>query len=500
MIAKTLEINWHDGQAVYSTDFAPDGSRFATGGADTSVRIWDIQRRPGTNKPIEHTAKPGNALPVRIDFLCELKRHSSPVNVVRFSPTGDYLASAGDDACVIVWRLATHKDSAFGSVHSEYEKETWTVVHMFYGHTKEIYDLAWSPCGQYFMTASIDNTARVWSIAERTSLHIFSDHTHYVQGVTWDPLGEYVATQSSDRSIVVYKCRKGPQGKLAFGSPRKHHRLDRQKMNKPDSVQDTQEAPETALSFRLYHDENLVSFFRRLWFSPDGALLLTPSGLCKSGVDANVSADEVVESAAPPASTTAAATAGMDTHDDFQNCAYFYARNSLSKYPIAYNSNHPKPSIAIRWCSKPYELRSQLNKSVFGLPYRMLYAIATQDTIFVYDTQQAKPICALSGMHFAPIMDLAWSPDGTLLMFSSADGYLSAVVFADGELGQLYDKPFSVVVQESVVVEMPVSVPAKQEKKRPVPPTAPAMTATSIAAPDTKKRRIAPTLISALHP
>jgi len=34
------------------------------------------------------------------------------------------------------------------------------------GHTKEIYDLAWSPCGNYFITASIDNTARVWSLAE----------------------------------------------------------------------------------------------------------------------------------------------------------------------------------------------------------------------------------------------------------------------------------------------------------------------------------------------
>lgn len=30
---------------------------------------------------------------------------------------------------------------------------------------------------------------------------------------------------------------------------------------------------------RLYHDETLVTFFRRLTFSPDGSLLLTPAGL-----------------------------------------------------------------------------------------------------------------------------------------------------------------------------------------------------------------------------
>lgn len=30
---------------------------------------------------------------------------------------------------------------------------------------------------------------------------------------------------------------------------------------------------------RLYHDESMPSFFRRLSYSPDGALLITPGGL-----------------------------------------------------------------------------------------------------------------------------------------------------------------------------------------------------------------------------
>lgn len=36
------------------------------------------------------------SFPVKVEFLSELKRHTAPVNVVRFSPKGDYLASAGD--------------------------------------------------------------------------------------------------------------------------------------------------------------------------------------------------------------------------------------------------------------------------------------------------------------------------------------------------------------------------------------------------------------------
>ncbi|KAI8645461.1 WD40-repeat-containing domain protein [Parasitella parasitica] len=391
MLAKTLEINWHDGQAIYSVDFSPDGSRYATAGADNSVR---------------HPSKQlVDSLPVNIDFLSELKRHSSPVNAVRFSPKGDLIASAGDDACIIVWRLSPVKETTFGGDNNDYEKESWSVVNMFYGHNKEIYDLAWSPCGNYFITASIDNTARVWSLAEKTCIHVFADHTHYVQGVTWDPLGQYVATQSSDRSMAIYKYRKAATGKLLFGSvSKKFSKIDKGKIASNNTCIEDLAAAATG-SFRLYHDENLVSFFRRLSFSPDGALLITPAGLNKP----------------------------------LLNCAYIYPRNTMLKHPVAFIGNHPKPSIAIRWCPMLLQKRKDVS-SAFALPYRMLYATATQDSVYIYDTQQCRPICAISGMHFAPITDLAWSPDGSILMFSSADGYCSAAVFADGELGSKYEQ------------------------------------------------------------
>lgn len=46
--------------------------------------------------------------------------------------------------------------------------------------------------------------------------------------------------------------------------------------------------------------------------------------------------------------------------------------------------------------------------SVFALPYRMLFAVATQDTVMIYDTQQAGPICMFSNLHYAAFTDVAW--------------------------------------------------------------------------------------------
>lgn len=38
----------------------------------------------------------------------------------------------------------------------------------------------------------------------------------------------------------------------------------------------------------------------------------------------------------------------------------------------------------------------------------MVYAIATQDSVFVYDTQQHNPLAMISSLHYATLTDLAW--------------------------------------------------------------------------------------------
>lgn len=87
--------------------------------------------------------------------------------------------------------------------------------------------------------------------------------------------------------------------------------------------------------------------------------------------------------------------------------------------------------------------------SVFALPYRMLYAIVTMDTVAIYDTQQAGPVCLLTKLHYDEFTDLTWcvflifsfctgtdmcycenrSPDGQCLILSSRDGYCTLIIF-----------------------------------------------------------------------
>lgn len=200
----------------------------------------------------------------------------------------------------------------------------------------------------------------------------------------------------------------------------------------------------------LYVNETLTSFFRRLTFTPDGSLLLTPAG------QYHVQHQD-----------------GPKPSYEIINTVYIYTRGGINKPPIAHLPGHKKPSVAIKCSPVMYTLRQSPpvtkyitidtssaedpipalpepiskplpavmdppppptssapdpekqwtvpqhlsvetgsttsgSKMGFTLPYRMVYAVATQDSVLLYDTQQITPICVVSNLHLATFTDLTW--------------------------------------------------------------------------------------------
>lgn len=195
-------------------------------------------------------------------------------------------------------------------------------------------------------------------------------------------------------------------------------------------------------NIKLYGDANSTPFFRRLCWSTDGSLLLTPAGLFEDpyGSIAKYAAesDSIKKKAAagPPVPAKKAVVA--DTTP--KPTVYIYSRANVARPPIAHLPGHKTTSIAIRFCPVLWELRAlraegdedgprvelgtetvdvplpgasddrptSRPQSLFDLPYRMVYAVATLDCVFLYDTQQAGPICVFGNLHYAPFTDLSW--------------------------------------------------------------------------------------------
>ncbi|XP_050726843.1 chromatin assembly factor 1 subunit B-like isoform X1 [Eriocheir sinensis] len=415
------EISWHNRDPVYSLDIQPsshDGLyRMATAGTDTHVVIWQLRVLDNGG--------------VSVEALSDLTRHNRAVNAVRFSPDGEHLASADDEAAIILWKKDDSSDIFMEESEKE-NKEHWTIWKMLRGHLEDVYDLCWSPCSQFLFTGAVDNTAILWDVAKGKSLGILSDHKGFVQGVAWDPLGQYVATLCSDRCCRIY----------SFETRKIAHKIYKATLPLPDEDKITEKTT------KLFYDDTLKSFCRRLSFSPDGELLLAPSGIVE------------------------------EENGKITNVTYVFSRHNPTK-PVLYLPTKDKFTIAVRFCPILFELKPlpqeeespqesaeprepwEEHANLFHLPYRMIFAVATQNAVLLYDTQQPVPFARLSNIHYTRLSDISWSSDGRILVASSTDGYCSLVSFAKGELGTPYiggknrdsEKHESVIRDSSKVAE-----------------------------------------------
>lgn len=257
-------------------------------------------------------------------------------------------------------------------------------------------------------------------------------------------------------------------------------------------------------TIKLYGDESFTNFFRRLTFSPDGGLLLTPAGHFEdTSFNAGTKGDETPsrgrKSRSSDKSGSDSSQSGL-TNPNSASSVFIYSRANFARPPIAQLPGHKKASVAVRFSPVLYELRNgvvgaaaeetktavldkdkegklainltggssvlsheesasppsphaekapafqfpavgsdvpavhspaphPLNSSnsgvatssknsvpatssptgsVFALPYRMLYAVLTMDTITIYDTQQAGPVCLLTKLHYDEFTDMSW--------------------------------------------------------------------------------------------
>uniref|UniRef100_A0A5B6ZBT3 CAF-1 p60 homolog n=1 Tax=Davidia involucrata TaxID=16924 RepID=A0A5B6ZBT3_DAVIN len=371
----TVQINWHDTKPVLTLDFHPPSGILATGGADYDIKLWLIDSG-------EVQGKVPSA-----SYQNSLSYHGSAVNALRFSPSGEQLASGADGGELIIWKL-----------HSTDAGQTWKVLKTLSFHRKDVLDLQWSTDGAFLISGSVDNSCIIWDVNKGSVHQILDAHFHYVQGVAWDPLAKYVASLSSDRTCRIYVNK--PQTKTK--GLEKMNYVCQHVITKvePQTVDESKSAKN-----HLFHDETLPSFFRRLAWSPDGSFLLVPAGSYKFS----------------PASEPV-------------NTAYVFSRKDLSR-PALLLPGASKPVVAVRFCPMAFSLRGSNSAAFFRLPYRLIFAVATLNSLYIYDTESVPPIAILAGLHYAAITDIAWSPNGKYLALSSQDGYCTLVEFEEEELG-----------------------------------------------------------------
>ena len=71
------------------------------------------------------------------------------------------------------------------------------------GHSDDITTVAFSPDGQYILTAGLDRTAKLWN-RQGQELVTFSQHSGYILDATFSPDGQYIITASADGTARIW--------------------------------------------------------------------------------------------------------------------------------------------------------------------------------------------------------------------------------------------------------------------------------------------------------
>ncbi|PVH14931.1 uncharacterized protein CXQ87_005209 [Candidozyma duobushaemuli] len=271
-------------------------------------------------------------------------------------------------------------------------------------HTQAVNATRFDQTGDYLATAGDDGLLIIWILAEEVIQDFGNQddelkeswivnkvfHTNSeVYDISWSP-------DSSGVKTVSYE----PQQETQANAP-----------EAPLSVNGNNQSTHEGKIANLYHPESLQSFFRRLAFSPDGSLLLTPSGLLKEG-----SREE-------------------EDPEVVHHTVYVHTRAALSNPPVCYLSGFDKPAIAVRFSPILYKSDLDTSELVFDLPHKMIFAVATQNSVIVYDTEHFKPLGLSKNLHYSTITDITWSSDGNSIIITSAEGFCSIMLLSDGILG-----------------------------------------------------------------
>ncbi len=125
-------------------------------------------------------------------FKAIMRGHTKAVNGAAYSPDGDLVVTASDDQTARLWKA-----------------ETGESIRELVGHTGPVNSAVFSPDGDLVVTASDDQTARLWKAETGESIRELVGHNKAVKNALFSKDGNLVVTVSDDNTARVWDVEEG---------------------------------------------------------------------------------------------------------------------------------------------------------------------------------------------------------------------------------------------------------------------------------------------------
>jgi WD40 repeat protein len=317
--------------------------------------------------------------------------HTKQLNNATFSPNGKSIVTASDDNTAKIWDAQSGK-----------------LLHTLEGHIDEVNIAAFSSDSKSIVTGSDDNTAKIWSAQSGKLQYTLEGHTDKVNNATLSPDGKSIVTASLDNTAKIWDAQSGklllsleghssavwdatfsPGGKSIVTSS----------FDQTAKVWDAQ-------SGKLLHSlEGQSSGARSPNFSPDSKSIVTIS-------DDNTAKIWDVQSAKLLHS--------LEGHNDEVNSATFSPDGkkivtvSLDKTAKIWDTKSGKLVHSLAGHT------SYVIDATFSPDGKGVVTASPDETAKIWDTQSGKLLHNLRG-HNGPVWKPAFSPDGKSIVTSSFD-------------------------------------------------------------------------------
>jgi hypothetical protein len=160
-------LSGHTGWVMALT-VTPNGQKLISGGADSTVRVWNLrEQKLETTFPRHHTAT---------------------VRALSLNAEGSKLATGCDDYLIRLWDM----------------RNLSVKPNKLKGHTGWIWAVAFSPDGKMLASCSGDSTLRLWDLQENNLITTLPAHRASVRAVAFSPREPILASCGADSTVRLW--------------------------------------------------------------------------------------------------------------------------------------------------------------------------------------------------------------------------------------------------------------------------------------------------------
>lgn len=190
-------------------EFSNDGEIILTGSFDNTVKLWDIRSGSEISSLNGHT---DDIFAAHFDFPCNkvlsasqdgtaliwdlrtnqaiaiMDGHGGGCTDACWSADGNYIATGAGDAVARIWDIDGKK------------------LFDCRGHTGEINRVMFSPQSTRLLTASVDNSCKLWDTSTGLCVDTLKSHTNEIVCAAFNYSGKYIITASQDNTVIQWEA------------------------------------------------------------------------------------------------------------------------------------------------------------------------------------------------------------------------------------------------------------------------------------------------------